>query len=109
VTRGTVPIVTCDHEDGCDQWMLDHWTMGVTNWQTFLDGWKYDPHQYDEIRRPALCPDHNPDAPPCGHVVIKRGCGGCDPSAIEYVIVDGDETRRWRPFDAARDLRGPTR
>lgn len=56
--RGTYPIVTCDHEDGCDQWMLDEYTATVSNWQDFLDGWQYDPIHYDESECPALCPEH---------------------------------------------------
>lgn len=26
---------------------------------------------------------------PCGHAGIERGCGGCDPGAIEFVKDDG--------------------
>lgn len=53
--KGTVPIVTCDHEDGCDEWMLDHYEMCVDNWKDFLDGWAYDPYRY---RDDAFCPEH---------------------------------------------------
>lgn len=28
------------------------------------------------------------DTYPCGHRHITRGCGGCDPGAIEFVIDD---------------------
>jgi hypothetical protein len=38
----------------------------------------------------------------CGHSDMQRGCGGCDPGAIEAVI---DEHGTLRPFDPARDLR----
>ena len=55
--RGTIPIVTCDHEDGCDEWMIDHYSMDVSNWRDFLNGWKYDPWTYDDD---ALCPEHIP-------------------------------------------------
>lgn len=41
---------------------------------------------------------------PCGHVAIERGCGGCDPGAIEYVIDNGLR----RAFDPARDMAAPT-
>lgn len=37
---------------------------------------------------------------PCGHFDVTDDCGGCDPSAIEYVIDNGVR----RPFDAKRDL-----
>jgi hypothetical protein len=40
----------------------------------------------------------------CGHRERTPGCGGCDPSAIEFVITD-EGVRR--PFDAARDLTLP--
>lgn len=43
---------------------------------------------------------------PCGHVLRVSGCGGCDPSAIEYVIEDG--VGLVRPFDPQRDLEGAT-
>lgn len=49
------------------------------------------------------CPEHAPRHP-CGHDEIERGCGGCDPSAIEFVIAD-DGTAR--PFDPSRDLQPP--
>jgi hypothetical protein len=26
---------------------------------------------------------------PCGHVTVERGCGGCDPAAVDYVIENG--------------------
>lgn len=31
---------------------------------------------------------------PCGHVAVTKGCGGCDPGAIEFVINDGSRTPR---------------
>lgn len=42
------------------------------------------------------------DRYPCGHTSMKNGCGGCDPGAIDYVILE-DGTRR--PFDPELDLR----
>lgn len=62
--RGSYPIVTCDHEDGCTEWMLDHWSADVSNWKTFLDDWQYDPYRYDENKNPALCPKHCPALEP---------------------------------------------
>ena len=31
---------------------------------------------------------------PCGHSVRVKGCGGCDPGAIEWVKDDGQPWRR---------------
>lgn len=42
------------------------------------------------------------EPPPCGHVPMQAGCGGCDPSAVDLVIEDGTGTLR--PYDPARDL-----
>lgn len=50
--RGTIPIRTCDSEDGCDGWMIDQHAMDVDNWRDLLDGWKFDPRA-DE----TFCPD----------------------------------------------------
>jgi len=50
--RGTIPIRTCDSEDGCDGWMTDHYAMDVTNWRDLLEGWAFDPRA-DE----TFCPD----------------------------------------------------
>lgn len=38
---------------------------------------------------------------PCGHGDIVRGCGGCDPGAIEFVVTDAGILRR---YDPARDM-----
>jgi hypothetical protein len=54
--RGTIPIRTCDSEDGCDRWTVDHYAMDVTNWRDLLDGWAFDPRA-DE----SFCPDHKGD------------------------------------------------
>jgi len=34
---------------------------------------------------------------PCGHASAQRGCGGCDPGAVEYVRDDGGP---WRKIEA---------
>jgi hypothetical protein len=52
--RSTVPILICDHEDGCDRWEIDYHGMGVDNWRDLLGGWAYDPYVDDT----AYCPDH---------------------------------------------------
>lgn len=57
--KGTVPIVTCDHEDGCDEWMIDNWEMGVSNWRDLMPGWTYDPYKDNDD---ALCPEHSREA-----------------------------------------------
>jgi hypothetical protein len=54
--RGTIPIRTCDHEDGCDDWMIDHREMEVDNWRDLLGGWEFDPRR-DE----SFCPEHKGD------------------------------------------------
>lgn len=45
---------------------------------------------------------------PCGHTHVWRGCGGCDPSAIEEVVetvtIRGVKCLVHRPFDPDRDL-----
>ena len=54
--RATFPIITCDHEDGCDQWTEDWYTALVTNWRECMaPGWQYDPHHADDGQ---LCPEH---------------------------------------------------
>lgn len=54
--RGTAPIITCDHEDGCDQWVIDWYSALASNWRELMpSGWRYNPHRPDE---PQMCPDH---------------------------------------------------
>lgn len=53
--RGTIPILTCDSEYGCDQWVTDMYELGVTNWRENMPGWTYDPYK---DRDAALCPEH---------------------------------------------------
>lgn len=58
MSSGTVPIQMCDGDEdalGCDEWMLDHHQMGITDWRAFLNGWQFDPRA-DR----AFCPDHTP-------------------------------------------------
>lgn len=55
--KGTAPIIACDDESGCDQWIWDAYTATVDNWRDFLDGWQYDPYDRD---LPQLCPQHAP-------------------------------------------------
>lgn len=58
--KGTFPIITCDHEDGCPEWTLDWYEALVSNWRDLMEkGWQYDPHKRDA---PQLCPEHA-DAP----------------------------------------------
>lgn len=58
--RGTLPIITCDSEYGCDVWVTDMYELGVTNWREVMRGWAYDPHK---DRDTALCPEHKEEAP----------------------------------------------
>lgn len=53
--KGTVPIITCDDEYGCDEWELDHFEMGVMNWRELMQGWKYDPYNSGDD---MFCPEH---------------------------------------------------
>ena len=53
--RATFPIITCDSEDGCDQWTLDWFDALAGNWRTLMaPGWQFDPHS----DAPHLCPEH---------------------------------------------------
>lgn len=44
---------------------------------------------------PGAEPQAEPN--PCGHAATVKGCGGCDPGAVEYVKDDGDPT--WRRIE----------
>jgi hypothetical protein len=56
--NGHFPIITCDFEDGCDQWTLDWYNALVTNWrQLMTPGWQYEPHRRNSLH---LCPEHAP-------------------------------------------------
>lgn len=53
--KGTLPIVMCDDEYGCDDYMVDYYEQGATNWRELVPaGWQYDPH-----RDTAFCPEHS--------------------------------------------------
>ncbi len=55
--KATFPIITCDSEDGCDQWTLDWYEALVSNWRESMEpGWHYNANRPDE---PQLCPTHN--------------------------------------------------
>lgn len=54
--KGTFPIITCDHEDGCDQWTLDWYSALASNWREAMDpGWSYNPYALEDEH---LCPEH---------------------------------------------------
>jgi hypothetical protein len=52
--RGTLPIITCDSEYGCDRWVTDNYELGVKEWREIMRGWTYNPHK---DRDTAYCPD----------------------------------------------------
>lgn len=55
--RTSAPIITCDSEDGCDQWTLDWYEAAASNWQELMaPGWQYDP--YNWLDGQQLCPEH---------------------------------------------------
>ena len=80
-------------------WPLQHSVRGAVSVANLVEHtvWNGDPTE--------PCPEHAPKYP-CGHDEITRGCGGCDPGAIEFVIEDDGTTR---PFDPKRDLQEPGR
>jgi hypothetical protein len=49
VSKGTVPIVYCDREDGCDRWDVDYYSMGASV-PKLPEGWTGQPDD-------ALCPE----------------------------------------------------
>ncbi len=53
--RGTAPIITCDHEDGCPEWVIDYYSGLASNWAELMPGWQYEPYR-DSM--PHLCPEH---------------------------------------------------
>jgi hypothetical protein len=53
--RGTVPIITCDSEYGCDNWVIDNYELGAKEWREIMRGWTYEPYK---DRDAALCPEH---------------------------------------------------
>lgn len=50
MSRGTVPILTCDSEFGCDRWEIDYYEMGASV-PKLPSGWTGE-------RDNARCPDH---------------------------------------------------
>jgi hypothetical protein len=51
-----MPIQACDDADGCDQYVIDWWQMGVREWADLLAGWTFD-----RTADYAFCPEHKPD------------------------------------------------
>lgn len=52
--KATLPIVICDDEQGCDEFMVDYHEQCASNWRDLVPaGWQYDPY-----RDTALCPVH---------------------------------------------------
>ena len=59
MSRGTVPILVCDDEDGCDAWTLDDYGMDVSAVNNVIvtatersPGWQSTGDDTD------LCPEH---------------------------------------------------
>lgn len=57
--RGTIPILTCDSEYGCDAWTVDQYELGVKEWKHIMRGWAYDPYK---DRDAAFCFEHMEEA-----------------------------------------------
>ena len=58
--KATFPIITCDFEDGCDQWTLDWYSALASNWRELMEpGWSYNPYKPNTDQ---LCPRHAADA-----------------------------------------------
>ena len=55
MSAATVPVQTCDHEDGCDEWMIDYYALCANNWRDFLSQWQFDPYKDRDL---AFCPEH---------------------------------------------------
>lgn len=55
MSAATVPIQVCDHEDGCDQWVIDLESTGAhyLNGDSPLNGW-----WIDRMGDAAFCPEH---------------------------------------------------
>jgi hypothetical protein len=53
--RGTAPIITCDDDNGCDEWEIDYWVMGAMNWRELMPGWCYDPY---DSGKDIYCKEH---------------------------------------------------
>lgn len=59
--RGTIAIVTCDDEHGCDEWTVDYHEVGVSNWRELMAGWQFDPFPYGNTK-PQMCREHATEA-----------------------------------------------
>lgn len=100
MVRGTVEDAPVDawHPDEADAAVCPPIPDPKTDWEG-----------YAFATNPGLTPghpgaEHFIESPPCGHVPMEPGCGGCDPSAIDFVILE-DGTRR--AYDPAQDLALP--
>jgi hypothetical protein len=49
MSTGTVPVIMCDNESGCDEWEIDHYGMGASV-PKLPEGWTGE-------RDAALCPN----------------------------------------------------
>jgi hypothetical protein len=57
--------------------------------------------QHERNERHLATPE-NAEPYPCGHLVRTKGCGGCDPGAVEFEIPDGaDLSRGVEPYRVA--------
>lgn len=63
MSKGTVLIVMCDHENGCDEWVIDHYEMSVSE----VNGIRVTPTPIGWSGTPGtdehLCPEHSPEVP----------------------------------------------
>lgn len=92
---------SCVHSDVRRHWVRsdnDNW-YPVDSDETTPDGW-------DSLVDPVLVREGIGEPNPCGHADVLRGCGGCDPSAIEFEL-DGFakvEQRRHPEEQATQNL-----
>lgn len=55
MSQGTIPIVMCDYEGGCDEWFIDNYELGASNWRALVpNGWAYNPYDSTD----DMCPEH---------------------------------------------------
>lgn len=58
--RDTIPILQCDHEDGCTAYIIDYHSMCTDKWKELLaEGWRFDPYRDSDV---AYCPEHAEEA-----------------------------------------------
>jgi hypothetical protein len=60
MTTGAIPILQCDHEDGCEEYITNYYEMCADNWRERMPGWYFDP--YEDVDT-AYCPKHRTDSP----------------------------------------------